>query len=225
MFHDISHLYSPLIRLLLHKKTEKFGQVWEQKKSVCLPLAHAYLLTVCMIHLIQTPQITKYSYSTIVHYFCAPSTCLCTVPMFILYCVVWYMLAWAIDLCLRVPLGWDFVTMATFPMASQIDLCIVCSRRVLHHIRRLYYNCCHRNVHKNCTGLWGEDFEIATQDTSWYCVTCMESFFAFNHFDNDTDFLKAIADMSHQEALVQLGLRSKLFNPFEMNEDEHEILN
>ena len=114
--------------------------------------------------------------------------------------------------------------MATFPMASQIDLCIVCSRRVLQHMRRLYCNCCHRNVHKNCTGLWGEDFEIATQDTSWYCVTCMESLFAFNHFDDETDFLKAIADMSHQEASVQLGLRSKLFNPFEINEDEHEIL-
>ena len=41
MFHDISHLYSPLIRLLFHKNPEKFGQVWEQKKSVCLPLAHA----------------------------------------------------------------------------------------------------------------------------------------------------------------------------------------
>ena len=53
----------------------------------------------------------------------------------------------------------------------------------------------------------------------------MESLFAFNHFDNDTDFLKAIADMSHQEGSVQLGLRSKLFNPFEMNEDVHEILN
>ena len=143
---------------------------------------------------------------------------------FILYCVIWFMLAWAIDLCLRVPLGWDFVTMATFPMASQIDLCIVCSRRVLQHMRRLYCNCCHRNVHKNCTGLWGEDFEIATQDTSWYCVTCMESLFAFNHSDDETDFLKAIADMSHQEASVQQGLRSKLFNPFEMNKDEHEIL-
>ena len=53
----------------------------------------------------------------------------------------------------------------------------------------------------------------------------MESLFAFNHFDNDTDFLKAIADMSHQEASVQLGLMSKLFNLFEMNEYEHEILN
>ena len=48
---------------------------------------------VCMIHLIQTPQITKYSYSTIVHYF------LCTFNMFmyctnVLYCTVLY------DLCL-----------------------------------------------------------------------------------------------------------------------------
>ena len=30
--------------------------------------------------------------------------------------------------------------------------------------------------------------------------------------------------MSHQETSVQLGLGSKVFNPFEMNEDEHEIL-
>ena len=47
-------------------------------------------------------------------------------------------------------------------------------------------------MHKNCTGLWGEDFELATQNLLWYCKSCIEGLFPFNHFDEEMDFLEAI---------------------------------
>ena len=76
---------------------------------------------------------------------------------------------------------------------------------------------------KNCTGLWGKDFELATQNLPWYCKSCTEGLFPFNHFDEEMDFLEAIDDMFYQDAVVKLTLKTKLFNLFDMNEDENEI--
>ena len=160
-----------------------------------------------------------YSYSAIVHYCFVPSTC--TVPMFYnvlcytIYACVNYWLIFTCSFGMRICYHGDFPY-------DRLMYCL--QQKSVATYDRLYCNCCHRNVHKNCTGLWGEDFEIATQDASWFCVTCIEGLLTFKHFDNDTEFLKAIDDMSHHEASVQLCLRSTLFNPFEMNEDEHEIL-
>ena len=78
-------------------------------------------------------------------------------------------------------------------------------------------------MHKNCTGLWDEDFEFATQNFPWYCKSCTEGLFPFNHFDEEVDFLEAIDDMFYHDAVVKLSLKTKLFNPFDMNE-ENEIL-
>ena len=107
-------------------------------------------------------------------------------------------------------------------MDSQIDICPVCNRRVLKHARQIFCNCCLSNTHKNCTGLWGEDFELATQNIPWYCKSYIEGLFPFNHFDEEMDFLEAIDDIFYQDTVVKLALKTNIFNPFDMNGEENE---
>ena len=68
-------------------------------------------------------------------------------------------------------------------------------------------------MHKNCTGLWGEDIELATQNFPWYCKSCTEGLFPFNHFDEEMDFLEAIDDMFYQDAVVKLALKQSFSIP------------
>ena len=105
-----------------------------------------------------------------------------------------------------------------------MNTCPICENRVLNHAKRAYcYSCC-RNVHRNCTGLFNADFELAISNTSWYCTICKDNIFPLNHL-NDDDFQMAVYEMSQKLNIsVYLGNDSRLFHPFEINEDENDDL-
>ena len=102
--------------------------------------------------------------------------------------------------------------------------CPICERKVLSHSKKLYCTCCCKHVHRNCCGLLGQDFETALQDISWFCRMCTETFLPFNHIENESTFLKAISEISQCKTVFENVLHnSKLFNPFDINEEETDI--
>ena len=79
-------------------------------------------------------------------------------------------------------------------------------------------------MHRNCTGLTNVDFELAVSNTTWFCRICNDDIFPLNHLDDD-DFLKAVCEMSQTiDIILKIGNESRLFHPFELNEDENDIL-
>ena len=53
----------------------------------------------------------------------------------------------------------------------------------------------------------------------------LRDFFPFNHFEDDNDFMKCVQAMSHSSNIAT-GLQNsmKIFNPFDINEDDNEII-
>ena len=77
-------------------------------------------------------------------------------------------------------------------MDDSVNICPICERRVLSHSYSILCNCCHRNVHMNCTQFSHYEFEMLHPNTPWYCGLCNETIFAFNHIDDDSEFQSTI---------------------------------
>lgn len=106
-----------------------------------------------------------------------------------------------------------------------MDICPVCNKKVSRQARKILCKSCHKFIHKNCTGLLRHEYECAQSDTSWFCKCCTECLFAFNNLEDDQDFLKSILDISlYPGVLCEQGLLPSVFNPFDINEDDDDIL-
>ena len=104
------------------------------------------------------------------------------------------------------------------------NICSICKRKILKHAKKAYCFSCHRFVHRNCTGLTNVDFELAVSNTTWFCRICNDDIFPLNHLGDD-DFLKAVYEMSQTtDIFLKIGNESRLFHPFELNDDENDIL-
>ena len=65
----------------------------------------------------------------------------------------------------------------------------------------------------------------ALSDGNWFCRLCVEGFFPFNHFYDDNDFLKCIEELSKSSDITaRLHNSTKVFNPFDINEDNNDII-
>ena len=92
-----------------------------------------------------------------------------------LYC--WQILSYSCDtLCSDV----KYLTLPTY--------CPICERTVSSHSKKRYCTCCYKHVHRNCCGLLGQNFERASQDISWFCRMCTETFMPFNHIESESTF-------------------------------------
>ena len=121
------------------------------------------------------------------------------------------------------------VSLARFPLCWWRHNRLLMTSRWLNNcdaIMWILVSCfsCHRYVHRNCTGLTNVDFELAVSNTTWFCRICNDNIFPLNHLDDD-DFLKAVCEMSQTtDIFLKIGNESRLFHPFELNEDENDIL-
>ena len=101
----------------------------------------------------------------------------------------------------------------------------ICERRTLSHSYTLRCKCCLRNVHRNCTQFSHHEFEMVDTDTPWYCRLCNENIFAFNHIDDDSEFVSAIRNFM-SSSLWHDGLDrfqgTEIFDPFELNDDDSD---
>ena len=69
------------------------------------------------------------------------------------------------------------------------------------------------------------DSENEISAGKWFCRPCVEGFFPFNHFEDDYDFMKCVQAMSHSSNIATgLWNSMKIFNPFDINEDDNEII-
>ena len=103
--------------------------------------------------------------------------------------------------------------------------CPICKRRTQQHSIKILCNSCQAEIHYNCSGLLLDDFEIALSNGNWFCRLCVEGFFPFNHFDDDLDFMKCIEEISQSSDIVaRLQNNAKIFNPFDINEDDNDII-
>ena len=103
--------------------------------------------------------------------------------------------------------------------------CPICYKKVLQHDRTLYCSCCCKYIHRNCSGLLNAQYEYVKSDTSWYCKKCIGEMFPFNHIDDESIFLKAVSEISSSsDIIIRHHTENKIFNPFEINEDDSNIL-
>ena len=85
--------------------------------------------------------------------------------------------------------------------------------------------CCCKYTLRNCSDLSKAQYEYVRFDTSWYYKKCIGEFFLFNHSDYECIFLRVISKISvSSDIMVTYHSECKIFNPFEMNEDESNIL-
>jgi hypothetical protein len=60
----------------------------------------------------------------------------------------------------------------------------------------------------------------------WYCTFCNGKIFAFNHFDDDTDFINAVSDSWFINNLYTLSdLDQRIFSPYELDEEHIDFPN
>ena len=53
----------------------------------------------------------------------------------------------------------------------------------------------------------------------------LRDFFPFNHFEDDNDFMKCVQAMSHSSGIATILQNiMKIFNPFDISEDDNEII-
>ena len=105
-----------------------------------------------------------------------------------------------------------------------MNICPICKRRTQQHSKVILCHSCHAEIHYNCCGLLLSAFEKEISTGKWFCRPCVGGIFPFNHFEDDNDFMKCVQAMSHSSNIAT-GLQNsmKIFNPFDINEDDNEI--
>ena len=104
--------------------------------------------------------------------------------------------------------------------------CPICERKILSDSYFIYCNCCHMNVYRNCTELKCDWLIVAETGTFWYCRVCNENIFPFNNIDDDYEFNLAIMEYGNKSFYTNhqsYFSEEKLFDPYEINENENII--
>ena len=60
---------------------------------------------------------------------------------------------------------------------------------------------------------------IELNRSSWYCCDCIIEIFPFNHIENDELFISEVNSLDLELETIE-ALSAKLFNPFEINNDD-----
>ena len=103
------------------------------------------------------------------------------------------------------------------------DSCPLCKKRVLSHSHFIMCAHCKLPCHIRCLhDVAPSDELFANRDANiWLCPICIESVLPFSHIFEDADFLNAIADLQSTTIPISFtDLDDKIFNPFELNDDE-----
>ena len=101
-----------------------------------------------------------------------------------------------------------------------MDNCPICNKRVLPHAKQVKCCLCHLIYHMKCLTLQTEDlFYIRSNSLTWFCKTCITKLFPFNHIEHDDVFVSEVNIGSCTRSVETLS--DLLFNPFELNSDDH----
>ena len=101
-----------------------------------------------------------------------------------------------------------------------MDKCLICSRFILPHARKVQCTICTYFYHMKCISLDPENLSyIELNRSSWYCCDCITTIFPFNHIEHDELFISEVNSFDLELETIE-ALSAKLFNPFEINNDE-----
>ena len=101
-----------------------------------------------------------------------------------------------------------------------MDKCLICSRFFLPHARKVQCAICTYLYHIKCISLDPENLSyIELNRSSWYCCDCITQIFSFNHIEHDELFISEVNSFDLELETIE-ALSAKLFNPFEINNDE-----
>ena len=113
-------------------------------------------------------------------------------------------------------------------MDDQKNTCPICERKILNHSYFIHCNCCHRNVHRNCTPFSGDEFTAIQTGALWCCRIRNGNIFPFNNIDDDHEFYLAITNYEKKMTLNNKHQtnysESKIFDPFEINKNDDSII-
>ena len=101
-----------------------------------------------------------------------------------------------------------------------MDKCPICSRSILSHARKINWFICCFYYHMKCISLDPNDLSnIELNRSSWYCCNCITAIFPFIHIANNELFIFEVNSMDFELKTIE-DLSVKLFNPFEINNDD-----
>ena len=101
-----------------------------------------------------------------------------------------------------------------------MDKCPICSRFIIPHARKVKCFICNPFYHMKCISLDPEYLSyIELNRSSWYCCDCITEIFPFNHIENDELFISEVNSWDLELETIE-ALSAKLFNPFEINNDD-----
>lgn len=95
-------------------------------------------------------------------------------------------------------------------------MCNICCRKVQSFCIKISCNNCLYPYHAKCVNF---DREEVIQSVDWYCPPCMKKIFPYNHYDDDNDFLSALAEGMFNCSIKFSEIDQKIFHPFEVNDD------
>ena len=102
-----------------------------------------------------------------------------------------------------------------------MDNCPICSKRVLPHAKQVICCSCHLTYHMKCLTLQTEDLlYIRSNSLTCFCKTCITELFPFNHIEHDDVFVSEVNNIGSCTRSIE-SLSHLLFNPFELNSDDH----
>ena len=99
--------------------------------------------------------------------------------------------------------------------------CPICRRHVLPHAKQAKCCICLYNYHMKCLTLEPEVYEyIQENNSTWYCQMCITEILPFNHNENEDVFMCDINCIDTCSRTIE-QLSELIFNPFELNMDDH----
>ena len=101
----------------------------------------------------------------------------------------------------------------------QMDNCPICEHKVLNHAQKLHCAICLYHYHLKCITLdYRQQEHLIKSKSNWFCCKCNESFFPFNHIDDDEDFYWALHPREYCKFAWE-EVNGMLFNPLDPDDN------
>ena len=73
--------------------------------------------------------------------------------------------------------------------------CTVCYKPVKSNQNGILCNCCNQWTHAKCVCMCKEEYlKLSSTDEVWFCSSCLQTIFPFNHIPDDEEFLMVTTD-------------------------------
>ena len=112
-------------------------------------------------------------------------------------------------------------------MIDLMNVCSICSRKTLRNSYCSLSMLPKKKIHRNCITLSHDEFLLIQNCTTWFCKLCSDCIFPFNHTEDDYEFTMTLDQFINDTLMQRAEFQhpdSAIFDPFEINEDEDQIV-